>query len=50
MVSKSQKQSKGELVQLKRQPVKPRIAHLVSTEDNIPQTLVPVTCCLWTFI
>ncbi|KAJ3549691.1 hypothetical protein NM688_g5155 [Phlebia brevispora] len=34
--------AKGERVQLKRQPVLPRTAHVVSTKDNIPQTMVPV--------
>ncbi len=39
---KAEARAKGELVQLKRQPVKPRSAHVVSTQGNIPQTLAPV--------
>ncbi|CEP22495.1 60S ribosomal protein L21-A [Cyberlindnera jadinii] len=34
--------AKGEAVQLKRQPAKPREARVISTEGNIPQTLAPV--------
>lgn len=34
--------SNSERVTLKRMPVLPRSAHVVSTKDNIPQTMVPV--------
>ncbi|KAI0789509.1 ribosomal protein L21e-domain-containing protein [Abortiporus biennis] len=33
---------KGERVQLKRVPVLPREARVISTKDNTPQTMVPV--------
>lgn len=32
----------GERVPLKRQPVQPRDAYVVSTTDNLPQTMVPL--------
>ncbi|PSR80498.1 hypothetical protein EW026_g5482 [Hermanssonia centrifuga] len=34
--------AKGERVTLKRIPLLPRTAHVVSTADNAPQTMVPV--------
>ncbi|CAK7896879.1 60S ribosomal protein L21-A [[Candida] anglica] len=39
---KKEAKAKGEQVQLKRQPAKPRGAYVISTEGNIPQTLAPV--------
>jgi large subunit ribosomal protein L21e len=40
--AKAEAKAKGEPVQLKRQPVKPREARVISTEGNTPQTLAPV--------
>ncbi|GJE97789.1 60S ribosomal protein L21 [Phanerochaete sordida] len=34
--------AKGERVTLKRIPAQPRPAHVISTADNVPQTMVPV--------
>ncbi|KAK6454458.1 ribosomal protein L21e-domain-containing protein [Scheffersomyces xylosifermentans] len=40
--AKKEAKEKGEQVQLKRQPVKPRGAYVITTEGNVPQTLAPV--------
>mmetsp|Transcript_6584 Transcript_6584/g.6485 ORF Transcript_6584/g.6485 Transcript_6584/m.6485 type:complete len:161 (+) Transcript_6584:21-503(+) len=39
---KREAKAKGEHVHLKRQPVKPRDARIVTTKENVPQTLAPV--------
>jgi large subunit ribosomal protein L21e len=39
---KKEAKAKGETVQLKRQPAKPRGSRIITTEGNIPQTLAPV--------
>ncbi|KAK6202706.1 putative 60s ribosomal protein L21-a [Scheffersomyces amazonensis] len=39
---KKEAKAKGEQVNLKRQPAKPREARIISTEGNVPQTLAPV--------
>ncbi|KAK6201082.1 putative 60s ribosomal protein L21-a [Scheffersomyces amazonensis] len=39
---KKEAKAKGEQVNLKRQPAKPREARVISTEGNVPQTLAPV--------
>lgn len=39
---KREAKAKGEHVHLKRQPAKPRGARVVSSADNVPQTLAPV--------
>ena len=39
---KREARAKGEKINLKRQPAMPREARVISTENNIPQTLAPV--------
>lgn len=39
---KREAKEKGEQVFLKRQPAKPREARVITTENNVPQTLAPV--------
>ncbi|KAL7663976.1 60S ribosomal protein L21-A [[Candida] zeylanoides] len=39
---KKEAKAKGEQVQLKRQPAKPRGAYVVDAKTNVPQTLAPV--------
>lgn len=39
---KREAKANGEHVHLKRQPVKPRDARVVTTKENVPQTLAPV--------
>ncbi|CAG8441195.1 1588_t:CDS:2 [Ambispora gerdemannii] len=39
---KHEARSKGEKVNLKRQPVLPRPSHFVSTQKNTPQTIMPI--------
>lgn len=39
---KKEAKAKGEQVDLKRKPAAPRPAKIVSTENNVPQTLAPV--------
>lgn len=39
---KREAKANGEQVNLKRQPAKPRDARVISTENNVPQTLAPV--------
>ncbi len=39
---KREAKANGEHVHLKRQPAKPRDARVVTTKENVPQTLAPV--------
>lgn len=39
---RTEAKAQGVSVQLKRQPAKPREARIISTENNVPQTLAPV--------
>ncbi|QLL34919.1 hypothetical protein HG536_0H02940 [Torulaspora globosa] len=39
---RAEAKAQGVAVQLKRQPAQPREARVVSTENNVPQTLAPV--------
>ena len=41
---KKEAKEKGETVQLKRQPVKPRESRVVSIKSNVPQTLTVQPC------
>lgn len=39
---KKEAKAKGEFINLKRVPALPRVAHTISREGNLPQTLAPV--------
>lgn len=41
-LKKKEAREKGQVALVKRQPVKPRTAHHVSTKDNAPETIYPV--------
>ncbi|KAI1175747.1 ribosomal protein L21e-domain-containing protein [Nemania sp. FL0916] len=40
--AKKQARANGTTVEVKRQPVKPRAAHTVSLEGNVPETVTPI--------
>lgn len=41
-VLKKEAKAKGEFINLKRVPALPRVAHNITREGNVPQTLAPI--------